>query len=63
MRKGATGKITRKRTFIIKAVYPVDARTFMVSTKDEEVFRIFDLVGEEKTNSLQRLLASVNVIA
>lgn len=35
----------------------------MISAKDEEVFGIFDFVGQEQADSLQRLLASVHVVA
>ena len=34
------------RTFIIKAVYTVDGRAFVVAAKDEEVFWILDLHAE-----------------
>lgn len=34
-------------TLIIETVYPVDSRTLMVSTEDEKVLWILDLVGEE----------------
>ena len=32
-------------TFIIEAVYSVNASTFMVSSQKKEVFWIFDLIG------------------
>lgn len=35
----------------------------MVATQDEEVLRILDLVGQEKADGLERLLATVDVIA
>lgn len=35
----------------------------MVATEDEEVFGIFNLVSEEQTNSLQRLLSTIHVVA
>lgn len=50
------------RTFIIEAVYPVDAGTLVVSSQQKEVLRIFDFVGEQQTDSLQALLASINVV-
>ena len=34
----------------------------MVTTKNEEVFGILDLVREEKADSLERLLAAINII-
>lgn len=35
----------------------------MVTTEDEEVFGVLDLVGEEKADGLEGLLASVDVVA
>lgn len=35
----------------------------MVTAEDEEVFGILDLVGEEQADSLERLLASVDVVS
>ena len=35
----------------------------MVSTKDEKVFRVLDLVCEEKTDGFERLLTPVDVVA
>ena len=49
-------------TFIIESIYPVDARTLVVSSEQEEILRIFDLVREEQADSLQRLLPSVYVV-
>lgn len=34
----------------------------MVAAKDEEVFGVFDLVGEEQADGLEALLASVHVV-
>jgi hypothetical protein len=34
----------------------------VVPSQNEEVFRIFYLVGEEKTNRLERLLAPVDIV-
>ena len=43
------GHIKRKegRTFVIKAIYPVDTGAFVITSEDEKVFWIFDFVGEE----------------
>lgn len=38
------------RTLVIKPVDPIDTSTFMISTQDEEVFGIFDLVGKEEAD-------------
>jgi len=35
----------------------------VVSSQDEEVFRILDLVGQEEADGLKRLLATVDIIA
>jgi len=48
---------------VVKAVDAVDRGTFVVSSQDEEVFRILDLVGQEETDGLKRLLATVDIIA
>ena len=42
-----------ERTFVVKAVNSVDGGALMVAAKDEKVFGVFDLVGEEKTNRLE----------
>lgn len=35
-------------TFVVEAVYAVDGGALVVSAEDEEVFGVFDLVGEEE---------------
>ena len=50
-------------TFVIETIYPVDTRTFMIATQDEEIFRVFDLVGEKKTDSLEGLFSSIYIVA
>lgn len=35
----------------------------MVAAKDEKVFGVLDLVREEKTNGLERLFASIDIVA
>lgn len=47
---------------VIEAVDTVDGRTLVVATQNEEVLGILDLVGKQKANRLERLLAPVNVI-
>jgi len=47
---------------VIKAIDTVDRSAFVVTTKNEEVFWVFDLVCEQKADGLQRLLASVYII-
>lgn len=41
----------------------IHRRDFVVTTKEKEVLRVFDLVGKEQANSLKGLLAIVHVIA
>ena len=48
---------------VIKAVDAVYASTLMVSPQDEEVLRVFDLVGQQQADRLKGLLAAVNVVA
>lgn len=48
---------------IVEAVNTVDRGTLVVTSQDEEVLGIFDLVGEQKADGLERLLASVYVVA
>lgn len=49
--------------FVVEAVDTVDRSALVVAAKDEEVLGVFDLVSEQKADSLKRLLASVHVIA
>jgi len=49
-RQSYTTTDLEKRTFVIKAVDPIDTCTLVISTKNEEVFRIFDFVGKEQTD-------------
>lgn len=50
-------------TLIIEAIDAADRGTFVVAAQDEEVFWVFDLIGKKKAYSLQRLLASVNIVS
>ena len=50
-------------TFIVETVYPVDARTLVVAPQNEEILRVFDLVREQQTDCLERLLPSIYVVA
>ena len=44
-----------KLTFIIKSVDSVDGSTLVVSSQQEEVLRILDLVSQQQTDGLQTL--------
>lgn len=48
---------------VVEAIDAVDGCTFMVSAKHEKVLWVFDLVGKEKANGLERLLATIDVIS
>lgn len=48
--------------FIIKSIDTVDTSALVVSAQQEEVFWIFDFVGEQQTNNLQGLFATVYVV-
>ncbi len=50
-------------TFVVKAVDSVDAGALVVAAQEEEVLRVLDLVCQEQTDGLQRLLAAVHVVA
>jgi len=49
--------------FVVKTVDAVDGCAFVVATQDKEVLRVFDLVGEEQADGLERLLATIHVVA
>jgi hypothetical protein len=40
-------------TFVVKAVYPIDTRTLVVSSQNKEVFGVFDLVCKEEADRLK----------
>ena len=42
----------RNLTFVVKSVNPVDTGAFMIPTENEEVFRVFDFVGEKQADGL-----------
>lgn len=46
-----------------KLFKPVKSGAFVVSPEKEEVLRVLDLVGEEKQDGLNRVLAAVDVVA
>jgi len=48
---------------VVKAVYAVDLSTLVVTAQKEKILLEFDLVCEKKDDGLQRVLASVNVVA
>lgn len=58
-----SGSSSHILTFIIEAIYTVDACAFVIASQDEKVFRVFDLVSEQKANSLQGLFSSVYIVS
>jgi hypothetical protein len=48
---------------VIKAVDPIDGGTLVVSTQDEEIFRVLDLVRQQQADRLETLLTTVHVVA
>ncbi len=55
-------KVLFQLTLIVEAVDAIDGGTLMVPPEQEEVFWVFDLVGEQQADGFQRLLPSVYVI-
>ena len=55
-------KEKRIHTLIVESVNTVNAGALVVSTKNEEVLGVLDLVREEKANSLETLLATVDIV-
>ena len=49
--------------FVVEAIDPVDRGTLVVSTKDEEVLGILDLVGQQQADRLERLLPTVDIVS
>jgi hypothetical protein len=58
-------KLDAKSTlaFIVKPVNAVDGCTLVITAEDEKVLRVFDLIRQQEANGLERLLATVDVIA
>ena len=54
--------IVTSLALIIKPVYTIDRGTFVVSTENEEVLRILDLVCEKEAYCLKGLLPSIYVV-
>jgi hypothetical protein len=50
-------------TLVVEPVDPVDGCALVVATKNEEVLRVLDLVGQQQADGLERLLASVDVVS
>lgn len=48
---------------VVEAVNAVDRGALVVAAQDEEVFGVLDLVCEQQADGLERLLATVYVVA
>ena len=55
--------LSSRLTFVVETVYAIDARALVVAAQQEEILGILDLIGEEKTDCFERLLAPIDVIA
>lgn len=49
-------------TLIIEPIYPIDRRAFMITTQQEEVLWVLDLVRQQQAYSLETLLATVDIV-
>ena len=47
---------------VVETIDAVDRSALVVTTQQEKVFGILDLVGKHEANSLQRLLSSVDIV-
>lgn len=47
---------------IVETIDTVDGRTLVVTTENEEVLGVFDLVSQKEADGFKRLLATVNVV-
>lgn len=47
---------------VVETVYSVDGSTLVVTSHDEEVLWVFDLVREQQTDSLERLSTTVDIV-
>ena len=48
---------------VIKSINSIDGATFVISSQEEEIFRVLNLIGEQQTDDLQILLSSVHIVA
>jgi hypothetical protein len=55
--------IVSSLALIVEAIDAVDGSALMITTQNEEVFWVLDLVCQEETDGLKRLLAAVYVVA
>lgn len=60
---GGTTAAAQALTLVVEAIDAVDAGALVVAAQEEEVLGVFDLVGEQEADGLQRLLAPVHIVA
>lgn len=48
---------------VVESVHSVNLGDLMVTSEQEEVFRVLDLEGEEQTESLDGVLSAVNIVS
>jgi hypothetical protein len=48
---------------IVETINAVNRGTLVVTSKDEKVFWVLNLICEKETNSLERLFASIYIIS
>ena len=49
-------------TLVVESVDSVDAGTLVVSSEDEEVLGVLDLVGEQEADGLHGLLSTIDIV-
>ena len=50
-------------TFVVEAIDTIDTGALMVASEHEKILWIFDLVSKHKTDGLDRLFSTVDVIS
>ena len=48
--------------FVVEAVDSIDFAALVVTSQQEEVLLILDLVGDEQNDGLKRILAAINIV-
>ena len=56
------GTQNRMLTLIVETINSIDTCTFMVTTENEEILGVLDLVRKEKADRFQRLLSTIDIV-
>jgi len=48
---------------VVEAINAVDGGTLVITTEDEEILWVFDLVCQQEADGLKRLLASIDIVS